>query len=124
MRFKVPFVALNQTIRYSKEITDAFIDCANSGQYVLGKKLKYLKLSLQVFVQNIVYIIEMVDALLISLKLLKVNKGDEVIITVNSFVASAGSIVASGAKPVFVILIIPLTLIAIKLKIVLLKIQK
>ena len=104
MRFKVPFVALNRQFeRYSKEITDAFIDCANSGQYVLGKKVEMFEAKLASIcgTKYCVTVGNGTDALLISLKLLKVNKGDEVIVPVNSFVASAGSIVASGAKPVF-----------------------
>ena len=40
-------------------------------------------------------------ALELSFMLLDLSEGDEVIVPVNSFVASAGSIVASGAKPVF-----------------------
>ena len=42
------------------------------------------------------------DALILSLKSLGVKKGDEVITVCNSFYASAGAIVACGAKPVLV----------------------
>mgnify|MGYP001189349414 CR=1 FL=1 len=42
------------------------------------------------------------DALILSLKAIGVKEGDEVITVCNSFYATAGAIVACGAKPIFV----------------------
>jgi len=41
------------------------------------------------------------DALVLSLKVLNIGAGDEVILPPNSFVASAGAVVSAGATPVF-----------------------
>ena len=42
------------------------------------------------------------DALFLSLKVIGVGEGDEVITAPNTFIATVGAIVATGAKPVFV----------------------
>ena len=42
------------------------------------------------------------DALHLALRAIKINKGDEVIVPVNTYVATALAVIYTGAKPVFV----------------------
>ena len=42
------------------------------------------------------------DALLLALKSINVGQNDEVLLPTNTFYATAGAIVATGAKPIFV----------------------
>ena len=60
------------------------------------------KISLQCKVKYCVALNSGTDALTLSLHLLGVKRGDEVITPPNSFVASAATIIHLGAKPVFV----------------------
>ena len=104
MNYKVPFVSIDKQFKNnSKELTDTFIDCAQSGQYILGEKVEMFEAELAKVCGSkfCLTVGNGTDALIISLKLLNISKEDEVILPVNSFIASAGSIIACGAKPVF-----------------------
>ncbi|OUW59346.1 MAG: cell wall biogenesis protein [Candidatus Pelagibacter sp. TMED197] len=104
MSFKVPFVSIDRQFKnHSAELTDAFIECARSGQYILGEKVEMFETELAKICGSkfCITVGNGTDALVISLKLLNISKNDEVILPVNSFIATAGSIIACGAKPVF-----------------------
>jgi len=101
---KVPFVDLSrEASSISDELIQATLKVINSGQYVLGSSLKTFE---EVFAEycEVKYAIGVgngSDALVLIMKSLGIGPGDEVICPSNSFIASAWSIVAVGAKPVF-----------------------
>jgi len=77
----------------------------NSGEYVGAHCLELLKLKKNLnffFKRYVVPLNSGTDALVMALHAIGVRRGHEVITTSNSYIASAGSIVHLGAKPIFV----------------------
>ena len=75
-----------------------------SGNYILGNNVKNFEIAFAKFVGS-KYAISCnsgTDALLLSLKSLNINKGDEIITTPFTYFATVESIILAGAKPVFV----------------------
>lgn len=97
----VPFVNLAaQFATLKKELTDAFVTIGESGHYVGGEIInsfegELAKLAGTTFA---VAVANGTDALQLSMKALNIGPGDEVVTTPNSFIATAGSINAVGAK--------------------------
>lgn len=103
-RLAVPFVALDrQYSRYKEELDVAFGRVASSGMYVLGPDVEAFEGELAKIcdVPHVLTLANGTDALILALRVLGVGEGDEVITAPNSFIASAGAIVAVGATPVF-----------------------
>ncbi len=74
------------------------------GQYILGKEMQQLEQQLATFTQ-VEYALTCAsgtDALIMALMALDIGKGDEVITTSFSFIATAEVIAFVGAKPVFI----------------------
>ncbi len=103
---KISYLNLKkQWISERKSLLDIIDKVFSSGKYVgvncdhvvrLEKNIsKFLK------VKHSVSLNSGTDALTLALYAVGVKKGDEVITTSNSFIASAGSIIHLGAKPVF-----------------------
>ena len=102
---KVKFVDLaRQFNSLSAEIGLAISNVLESGNYILGENVRLLEDKLAELTDNkyAIAVANGTDALIIALRLLKIGPGDEVIVPVNSFVASAGAVCAVGAIPVFV----------------------
>lgn len=100
----VPFVDFKHRYAlYRNEILSAVDEVFSSGIYILGEAVEQLEKQLSQYL-NTPYVLGVAngaDALTLAMKVLNIGAGDEVIVPVNSFIASAGAVVASGARPVF-----------------------
>ena len=102
---KIPYVNLvDQYKKEKKDLTRIFDIVLKSGNYVGGNFVKKFENSLARYCGSkyCVGFNSGTDALTLALYLLGVRKGDEVITTPNSFIASTSVILHLGAKPVFV----------------------
>jgi len=102
--FRVPFVNLaaafqNDALAISKCIEEI----GNSGQYILGANVSRFEKEFAGYIgtKYAIGVANGSDALFLIMKALGIGPGDEVITQPNSFIASAWTIVATGATPVF-----------------------
>lgn len=101
---RVPFSYLDRQFADVDSTWNDLRALVKSGDFTLGKPL-------QEFEERFAKLCQMpyavgvgtgTDAIILSLKMLGVGAGDEVITTPMTFIATVGAIVAAGAKPVFV----------------------
>lgn len=102
---KVPFVDLKiQYLGIKDEIQREINEVLDNTAYICGKKTKKFEGEFSK-IQNVKYCIGLssgTDALHTALKALDIKSGDEVIVPVNTFIATSESVSLCGAKPVFV----------------------
>ena len=102
---KIPYVNLKkQYLEEKNQLISKIKKILNSGEYVGGDEVKKFENKVSNLL-NVKYCIALnsgTDALTLGLHALGVRRGDEVITTSNSFIASTAVIVHLGAKPVFV----------------------
>ncbi len=103
---KIPFVDL--FTEKQSEVLDSILSdikaVVSKSEFILGNAVGEFEKSFARVAgcENGVGVNSGLDALILSLRALKIGEGDEVITAPNSFVASAAAIALVGAKPVFV----------------------
>ena len=100
----IPFLSFHYCNRQIKpEITDAFERFFDASVYILGNEGQKFENAYALFNQTkyAIGISNGLDALQISLKALGIEKGDEVIVPSNTYIATVLSITHMGATPVF-----------------------
>ncbi|MGI5883230.1 MAG: DegT/DnrJ/EryC1/StrS family aminotransferase [Dethiobacteria bacterium] len=101
---KVPSFSLSEQNRVHRdELMTAIEEVVSSGMFILGKTVEEFEQSLAHYcgVKHAIGVANGSDALYIALAAMGIGEGDEVITTPFTFFATAGSIVRTGATPVF-----------------------
>jgi aminotransferase EvaB len=103
MDFKVPYNYLPQQFSEHQLFFDLWKPVLSSGEFTLGPFVENYEKRFAEYMGSKYCITTNngTDALILALKALGVQKGDEVITPCNSFYATTGAIVAVGATPVF-----------------------
>ena len=89
---------------FAEEFTNKFKDILESGWYILGNNVKEFERNFS-SVNDVKYTMGVasgLDALIISLKSLSLEKNSEVIVPSNTYIATILSIINNGLKPVLV----------------------
>lgn len=104
VRHKVPYIDLiSQHKKLRPDLVKAFHAVLNHSNFILGDEVRALEKKIAAYcgTKYAVALNSGTDALFLSLKALGINEHHEVITTPNSFLASASTIVAVGARPIF-----------------------
>jgi len=104
-QMKIPFVNYKKTYKqYKTQIDRAIQKCLKNGDLILRKDVEEFeeKFANYVGMEYAVGLNSGTDALILALKALNIGKGDEVITTSHTFIATIAAIKYVGAKPVLV----------------------
>lgn len=101
----IPFIDLRSQYQAIKPAIQERIDrVLEHGQYIMGPEVRELETRLEAYTgaKHCITVASGTEALLISLMALGIGRGDEIITTPFTFVATAEVIVLLGATPVFI----------------------
>ena len=101
---RVPFSYLDRQFQEIDPYIEDIKELVRKGDFTLGAALEEFEVNFAALMEA-PYAIGVgtgTDAIAMSLKILGVDRGDEVITTPNTFIATIGAIVMIGARPVFV----------------------
>ena len=86
------------------ELLESIGNVLSSGKFILGEETKKFEDSFARLIKTkyAIGVNSGTDALFLTMKALGIGEGDEVIVPANSFIASATTIAATGAAPVFI----------------------
>jgi dTDP-4-amino-4,6-dideoxygalactose transaminase len=101
---KVPYSYLLEQFKDSRAVLDDIEQELGKGRFTLGPQVDEFERQFAAACSSAhaVGVNSGTDALILSLKAAGVGPGDEVITVPNTFIATVGAIVATGARPVFV----------------------
>ncbi|MCK4257773.1 MAG: DegT/DnrJ/EryC1/StrS family aminotransferase [Halanaerobiales bacterium] len=102
---QIPLINLKKQYETIKDITDSkVLDILSSAKYIMGENVTKFENEFAEYIgtKHSISVANGTDALIIALKALGIDEGDEVITTPFTFFATAESISAVGAIPVFV----------------------
>lgn len=101
---RVPFSYLDRQFEDIDSYLADIRQLVRSGDFTLGESLSQFEARFAALMNapHAIGVGTGTDAIAISLKLLGVGPGDEVITTPNTFIATVGAIIMTGARPVFV----------------------
>ncbi len=101
---RVPFSYLDRQFADIDAYLNDIKELVKSGDFTLGKPLTEFEERFAELcrIPHAIGVASGTDALVLSLKVLGIGPGDEVITTPTTFIATVGAIVMTGARPVFV----------------------
>jgi dTDP-4-amino-4,6-dideoxygalactose transaminase len=102
---KIPFVDLYaQYLSIKKEVDDAINEVIKHSSFIRGPFVSKFEeeFAKEYNVKHCIGVANGTDALYITLKMLEIGSGDEVITVANSWISSSETISQTGAKPVFI----------------------
>ncbi len=100
----IDFISLRKNYElYKYEYDDAVLSAVRSGWYVLGTELQTFEkeFARMLGVKHFIGLNSGTDALIFAVKALGIGKGDEVIVSANTYIASVLGVTENGARPVY-----------------------